>query len=766
MASSFPSRQWDELGSGGKIIDGRRRLLPSFSPYSRPPSTAALIPHPVPEAQTGRSLNWLRGLFSGIGKLFLSVLSSEDNSPSPSECFSNSDDYYDYSLNEHEDQLHSDDLTSSKMRESEAKRNVESLAIFPKSETKLIIEQLLLQETFTRDECKKLVEMIQSRVPEVNSVEIGEGTENEVPIMITDQGQSLNHNRNLYQISNFSPRILPSLSPSFYAKEAVIPDLRNKAVMEAKRWFEEKKLTPSPTYDRSYGLRNLTTRMNQYGFEDGAGSPIEMAKSYLQSLPPWRSPSFSTNGFMTSPSCGNSSCNFGSQLVATSEVKKRDYISIGSFNSEENCRTYLKSLDNEQEFSKFGQSKLLSRLSAHEASTTPSAAAKTCNEVEGTSSCFYLSKLLFIYFIIDDASGGDNFSDNCLKFQDANAAGADQLMETDNGIDNGISVGAILQSKEVFKESQEGPKVAASNNIEGLHYDIVNMLPNDADMSVSDASQVNCVKNVEMPLPIEEQIGSISAPKDSFASIADRNNGDSFPETETLQLDNITPTEPSLNKNSGDEVKFLATNSMQVDVDAAFNNTHPVTDSELRDENPQTQDEAIIRSGEKFEASSNLAEINNMKSDLESTSKGDPTETSSSYGGAPAASVSEGTLEPVSDVSIGIRITRASITNASKAHNGKDTNYVERMQTGPPEPSRGNKRKAKQFRKVCPLFFFINFIYHTLVMWKNRIEFSLEYLQLQQMYVILKFDTILLVFERFPFDRALILMQSFFKIRI
>lgn len=116
----------------------------------------------------------------------------------------------------------------------------------------------------TRDECNKLVEMIQSRVPEANSVEIGKETENEVPIMITDQGQSLNHNRNLYQISNFSPRLLPSLSPSFYAKEAVIPDLRDKAVLEAKRWFEEKKLTPSPIYDRSYGPRNLTTRMNQY----------------------------------------------------------------------------------------------------------------------------------------------------------------------------------------------------------------------------------------------------------------------------------------------------------------------------------------------------------------------------------------------------------------------------------------------------------------------------------------------------------------------
>ncbi|XP_020582628.1 protein KAKU4-like isoform X2 [Phalaenopsis equestris] len=598
MASGLLCEEREELGSGGKVIRGRRRLLPSFSPYSRPPSSTALIPHRVPEAQTGRSLGWLRGLISGFGKLFLSVLGPENRSPSPSECYSNSDEYSDYDPNEHEDQLRSDDLAAFKIRECEADINMEALAIIPKSETKLVIEQLLMQETFTRDECNKLVEIIQSRVPYTNSIEIGEGTQNAAP--------NLNHDRNLYGISNFSSRSLSPFSPRFYTQEAVFSDLRNKAVMEAKKWFEEKKLSPSSTYDQSYGTSISNTLMNQIPLEEDVGSPIEMAKSYMQSLPPWRSPSFSTNGLMTTPSRLSSAGNFGSHLISTSELKKRDYLAIGSSNLEENQRTYLNSLDNEQAFSKLDHSKLLSRLSVHEASTIPSAVEKCFNEV-----------------------------------QDGNAAGPDQLMEADTS----ISVGAILQPQDVFKESLEAPK------------------------------------NDEMTLPSEEQIGGISAPEDSlvFASIADKNNGDVIPENETLQLESITPAEPSITKNSGDQVEFQAINSMQVDLDAAFNNPHPTT--EPPNGNPQIQEEPVGPS-EKFETSSNLAEM----------SKGDPTTTSASYGGGPAASFSEGDLEPTSDVSIGIRRTRAS-RNASKVK------PVEPMLTDPPEPSRGKKRKAKKVVK-------------------------------------------------------------------
>lgn len=37
------------------------------------------------------------------------------------------------------------------------------------------------------------------------------------------------------------------------------------------------------------------------GFEGEAGSPVDMAKSYMKSLPPWRSPSLSGIGYRDPP---------------------------------------------------------------------------------------------------------------------------------------------------------------------------------------------------------------------------------------------------------------------------------------------------------------------------------------------------------------------------------------------------------------------------------------------------------------------------------
>lgn len=97
--------------------------------------------------------------------------------------------------------------------------------------------------------------------------------------------------------------------------------------------------------------------------------------------------------------------------------------------------------------------------------------------------------------------------------------------------------------------------------------------------------------------------------------------------------------------------------------------------------------------------SSNLAEINTKTSEFELMSKGDPIATSASYGGAPAASVSEGDLEPTSDVSVAVRRTRASM-NARKSQS-TNVKPADPMLTEPPEPSRGNnnRRKAKKVVK-------------------------------------------------------------------
>ncbi|KAJ6831829.1 protein KAKU4 isoform X2 [Iris pallida] len=90
-------------------------------------------------------------------------------------------------------------------------------------------------------------------------------------------------------------------SSSAYKEQTL--DMR-RAVMEAKKWFEEKKLSVSSKYDSECGPCTLNTNVLDYDIEGEQGSPVDMAKSYMQSLPPWRSPSLSSTGFKTPPSNG------------------------------------------------------------------------------------------------------------------------------------------------------------------------------------------------------------------------------------------------------------------------------------------------------------------------------------------------------------------------------------------------------------------------------------------------------------------------------
>ena len=49
---------------------------------------------------------------------------------------------------------------------------------------------------------------------------------------------------------------------------------------------------------RMFALQNCFCCYVQ-GIESEAGSPVDMAKTYMRSLPPWKSPSFSGVGFKT-----------------------------------------------------------------------------------------------------------------------------------------------------------------------------------------------------------------------------------------------------------------------------------------------------------------------------------------------------------------------------------------------------------------------------------------------------------------------------------
>ncbi|KAL0922119.1 hypothetical protein M5K25_006081 [Dendrobium thyrsiflorum] len=593
MASRFRLGHQEELGSGGKILHGRLHLQP-FPPYSRPSTSAAPLALPAPKLEGRRSPSWFRGLISGAGKLISSVLGSEGSGSSPSECSSDcssSDEEYDCYSDEHDDHLLFDGLTAKK-RESAVDGNVESLAIVSKSESKLFIEQLLMQETFTRAEYSELLGILQSRILDIPSAEGGEGTQNEVPKRVSDKKpwQPLNQNRNRSTTSNVSPSNLSVFSPRYYASEAVTPDLCNKAVMEAKKWFEEKRLSASPVCDPECGPCILNTDMNQHYSDGDDGSPIEMAKAYMQSLPPWRSPSFSTVGFKKTPSSGKLSCSVDTHLLQASKIKKRDYVSITSWDSKENSRVSLKSIDNEQRGSKFRKAGSITRPLVLESSRASSATANFGYRVE----------------------------DEHLKLHDRETVEVVHQME----MHKEISPGIIMDSREASKEPEGVPK------------------------------------DVDATFVTEAQIGSISAAQDSLVLVSTAlENGDSFPETETLQPDNVVPAASSFSvQKSYSEVKFQAENAIEVKPDSDFKHPHAFT------------------------------EINNINSDLKSMSNG-------------CCDVAVRTRKPPSDFSSDSPTAQLANNKAGKRGNGTQIKSMARMLTKPMESGTGKLRVKKAVRQ-------------------------------------------------------------------
>ncbi|KAE8056494.1 hypothetical protein FH972_013263 [Carpinus fangiana] len=129
-----------------------------------------------------------------------------------------------------------------------------------KSETKCLIEQLLLQETFSREECNRLIMIIKSRVVDWPSTEVAE-----------DGRPSEILNRKV-------------------GSDMDMPDLCSTAIMEAKKWLKEKKLTNSKS-ELDHGTCTLNSIMVSPFTEVEVGSPVDMARSYMQGRPPWASPS-------------------------------------------------------------------------------------------------------------------------------------------------------------------------------------------------------------------------------------------------------------------------------------------------------------------------------------------------------------------------------------------------------------------------------------------------------------------------------------------
>ncbi|XP_041990812.1 uncharacterized protein LOC121741921 isoform X2 [Salvia splendens] len=248
MASVPDSRS----GAGGKMVTNRRRQRLSATPYDRP------LPSPSPKSPnwfTGVVIHSARALASGAGKFISSAIFSDSESSSSEDFDSASEDDAD-NINEYEsprdgvNALNEEKLTGGEMKEY----GRESQLIMQRSETKWLIEQLIMQENFSREECDRLTKVLHSRVNHW-SVETGDKR----------------------SIAN-SPR-----------QTDEDPYILNKAVQEARNWFQEKKGGSSSVAEFAHGTCNLNSAAIDH-MEIGAGSPVDMARSYMKERPPWASP--------------------------------------------------------------------------------------------------------------------------------------------------------------------------------------------------------------------------------------------------------------------------------------------------------------------------------------------------------------------------------------------------------------------------------------------------------------------------------------------
>ncbi|XP_068648851.1 uncharacterized protein [Aristolochia californica] len=322
MAAISSRRSLPPPGAGGKIRRARR-LPPATSPYLRP--AVALGPNSSPDSP---NRGWLftasRSVAFAAGK-FLSFIRSENSSSSSLSSSTSSssdgngenDEYEDVDglccvRSKKADDLNMNGILPVAMMSPEEESQSQFIAQ-DRSRTKLAIEYLLLQETYTREECIKLTKIIQSRVVDdpTNGVIIKDGKDavlkglydpsvgNTTPPSETHL--SLSQTRKSPHVFPYSANRWSIFSPKSSVLHASSSDAYKTAIMEAKKWLQEKKSEMNSKSDLDNGPCTLNTDIPSHGNEGDMGSPVDLAKSYMQSRPPWASPSL-LNITLKSPS--------------------------------------------------------------------------------------------------------------------------------------------------------------------------------------------------------------------------------------------------------------------------------------------------------------------------------------------------------------------------------------------------------------------------------------------------------------------------------
>lgn len=261
--------------SGGKIVTNKRKRY-AVGPYDRPPQAEEAVLK-SPNWLTGHVFPATRTIISGAAKILTFVFNSESASSSSS---SESDG----------DSMFEDDARE----ENDICSEVDELNKHPqlcgeRSQTKHLIEQLLMQETFSRTERDQLVTIINSRVVDSSSLE---------------GNDTLDHS--------------------------------NQAIIEARKWLEEKRdgLRSDNTLG---GLSSLVKNV-----DDTLGSPVEMAKSYMKVRPPWTSPAVDHSGLRTPSQLKAKLFEEGTPYTVSgdslSSLKKKNAFASGSWNIHEELR--------------------------------------------------------------------------------------------------------------------------------------------------------------------------------------------------------------------------------------------------------------------------------------------------------------------------------------------------------------------------------------------------------------------------------------------
>ncbi|XP_010914176.1 uncharacterized protein [Elaeis guineensis] len=719
MASIFRARCQREGGAGGKILRGRPAAPPA-SPYARPKKQ---LPSPASASlASSQSPRWIQGLISGAGKLISTVFRSEDSSCSSSSGYS-SDGEISLSSDDKEDvdasSKHLHRLNQGGNRPNSARDCMEgSQAVVSRSESKLVIEQLLMQETFTRDECNRLTKIIQSRVieaPFTGVVEGGthKGTSDRATSSATaflGAWQSLN--QNLLESIQYSASKLNAFSPGYSAIQACTPDLRDTAVMEAKKWLEEKRLASSSKHTFDCGPCTLNTDRLQYGIENESGSPLDLAKTYMRSLPPWKSPSLSSIGFKTPPPSwmhlykDESTDATLNHFLSSSKVLKRNSLSIGLWDTlEETRRVRLKSRDETLEIPKFKQIDSSARLFENDTSKISLGADMRDQKVLGVdhhSNSLGPTDVPSASPKLPEELNTENLCSNgALGFSDQKDGEENTLTETGNV----TSIDIVSEPEEALNAVQPTNKSSLphTNSSHPVRSIIESELKSSShNVLVLENNKEDGTERLQL------QDGSIDVPHESLilASKSVELGGNLLSEANDLTSQCIKIAVPSgadgaINgeNNHTSSIQTVpevlgileANDSSQLNLDPGLKKTHSIADSRLPDGNPRMQKEAN-GSAQKITATGSAAE-SNANSDLESSSKGDPCGTNSN--GEPAtASISEGIHEPQNECAINIPSGHDTNSTAGKSRNGTRMKSIERMLTKPQPSMRLRRRKA------------------------------------------------------------------------